>query len=91
MRWMATVYASVRALMIAALAGQAGVVHAQQGSPADEAAWETVTSQGTPEAAQQYLSEFPTGVHAEEAFRLLVEGQLPTNRNVGTAAAVDIY
>jgi hypothetical protein len=89
---MATVYASIKALMIASLAGHTGAVQAQQGNPADETAWESVIANGTPEAAQQYLSEFPTGAHAEEAFRILVEGQLPrTTGGVGSATSVDMY
>ncbi|MGI9452698.1 MAG: hypothetical protein ACR2QH_18955, partial [Geminicoccaceae bacterium] len=76
MRWVATVYASFKALMIAALAGHSGAAEAQELS-ADDRAWEAVKASGSPEACQQYLSEFPTGAHAEEAFRCLVEGVVP--------------
>lgn len=90
MRWMATTYASFKALMIALVAGQSGVATAQDLS-ADDRAWEGVRSSGTASACQQYLSEFPTGVHAEEAFRCLVEGSLPEGSSDRTPAAVDIY
>ncbi len=90
MRWMATVYASFKALMIAALAGQSGSVEAQELTP-DDRAWEAVKSVGTPEACQQYLSEFPTGIHAEEAFRCLVEGVVPTEGDQQRPGPVDLY
>ena len=90
MRWMATVYASFKALMIAALAGQTGSAGAQELNP-DDRAWESVKAAATPEACQQYLSEYPTGAHAEEAFRCLVEGILPEGSDPRQPTAVDIY
>lgn len=90
MRWMATAYASLKALMIAALAGQSGAVKAQDISP-DDRAWESVRASGTAEACQQYLSEFPTGAHAEEAFRCLVEGSMPKGADPRQPSNVDIY
>ena len=90
MRWMATTYASFRALMIAFVAGQSGAAVAQSGS-LDDRAWEAVRASGTAEACQQYLSEFPTGAHAEEAFRCLVEGISPEGASGGQPASVDIY
>ncbi|MGI9508023.1 MAG: hypothetical protein ACR2QJ_01580 [Geminicoccaceae bacterium] len=90
MRWVATTYASFKALMIALVAGQGGAAVAQDGSP-DDQAWEAVRASGTAEACQQYLSEFPTGAHAEEAFRCLVEGIVPASSTDRVPAAVDIY
>ena len=90
MRWVATTYASFKALMIALVAGQGGVAAAQDGSP-DDQAWEAVRASGTAEACQQYLSEFPTGAHAEEAFRCLVEGIVPASSGEKVPASVDIY
>ena len=90
MRWIATAYASFKALMIAIVAGQGGVAVAQEVSP-DDRAWETVRASGTAEACQQYLSEFPTGAHAEEAFRCLVEGVVPASSDARQPTSVDIY
>lgn len=90
MRWMATVYASFKALMIAALAGQTSSAGAQDASP-DDRAWETVKASGSAEACQQYLNEFPTGTHAEEAFRCLVEGIVPASSDYRQPTSVDIY
>ncbi len=90
MRWMATMYASVKALMIAALAGQSGAAEAQSPS-ADDRAWESVKATGSAEACQQYLSDFPAGTHAEEAFRCLVEGIVPASSDYRQPAAFDIY
>ena len=90
MRWMAATYASFKALMIALVAGQGGGAIAQDSGP-DDRAWEAVKASGTAEACQQYLSEFPTGAHAEEAFRCLVEGTVPGGSTGGQPASVDIY
>ena len=90
MRWMATVYASFKALMIAALAGSSSSADAQSLN-ADDRAWEAVKATGSAEACQQYLSEFPTGAHAEEAFRCLVEGIVPEGSEIRLPTKVDIY
>jgi hypothetical protein len=90
MRWMATVYASFKALMIAALAGQSGAAQAQD-ITSDDRAWESVKATGSAEACQQYLTEFPTGAHAEEAFRCLVEGIVPAATDIRQPTSVDIY
>lgn len=90
MRWMAATYASVKALMIALVAGQGGSAIAQSANP-DDHAWEAVRASGSAEACQQYLSEFPTGAHAEEAFRCLVEGIGPAGSSAAQPASVDIY
>lgn len=72
MRWIAAVAASLRAFLIAGLAGS-GAAQAQQPGNADDAAWAAARSADTAEAYQRYLEEFPVGRHAEEAFRSLVE------------------
>ena len=90
MRWVATAYASFKTLMIALIAGQSGGAVAQSTNP-DDRAWEAVRASGTAEACQQYLSEFPTGAHAEEAFRCLVEGVLPEGAGSEQPASLDIY
>ncbi|MEM9439672.1 MAG: hypothetical protein AAGA73_04430 [Pseudomonadota bacterium] len=83
-------YGSLKALMIAMAAGQGSVVIAQQISP-DDTAWESAKASGTAEACQQYLTEFPTGAHAEEAFRCLVEGVIPAGAVTSQNGSVDIY
>jgi hypothetical protein len=83
-------YGSLKALMIAMVAGQSGIATAQEVSP-DDSAWEAAKASGTSEACQQYLTEFPTGSHAEEAFRCLVEGVIPASAVNRQDASVDIY
>lgn len=90
MRWIAATYGSLKALMIAMVAGQGGAATAQDINP-DDRAWEAVQATGTAEACQQYLTDFPTGVHAEEAFRCLVEGIVPEGGSDRQAVSVDIY
>lgn len=72
MRWIAAVMASLRAFLVAGLAGS-GAAEAQQPSNADDAAWAAARRADTAEAYQRYLEEFPVGRHAEQAFRALVE------------------
>jgi hypothetical protein len=88
MNRLATLLISLRALLLATLAGAPGV-HAQELPSADDAAWATAIEAGTAEACQQYLEEFPAGRHAEEAFRCLIEGQLEGAPDA--AQGVDIY
>lgn len=63
-------------MLLAAAAG--GSVHAPQPataavSAAEQAAWNRARSSGSFEAFQSYLSLYPTGQYAEEAFRTIVE------------------
>jgi hypothetical protein len=73
----------LRTLLMAVAAGgatqiggpaQAAVSAEQQMiSAAEQKTWAEAEKKKTPEAYQRYLELFPTGQHAEEAFRLLIE------------------
>lgn len=89
MRWMTVLLGTLRALVIAS-AASASTAHAQQAQDADDAAWAAAQEAGTASAYQRYLEEFPTGRHAEEAFRLLVEETDPEAGD-GGRFSVDIY
>lgn len=91
MRWMSKTVMSIKALMVAIIAGQGGSAEAQTATGPDDRAWEAVVAAGTAEACQQYLSDFPTGAHAEEAFRCLVEGVVPAGAISSQPVAADIY
>lgn len=90
MGWIAAVYASLRALALAALASSA---QAQTPGDADDQAWSRAEQVGTAQAYQQYLEEFPIGRHVEEAFRSLVEeeveGTIGPGR--GVTRGIDMY
>jgi hypothetical protein len=73
MRWLTAVYASLKAVMIATLAVPGG----GQAQSADDSAWEAARAAGTPEACQQYLTDYPTGAHASEAFECVVANSAP--------------
>jgi hypothetical protein len=91
MRRMATLFLSLRALAIAALAG-APISHAQELPSGDDAAWAAASELGTAAACQDYLEAFPAGRHAEEAFRCLIEGSLEAVPDAGIAPpGVDVY
>lgn len=74
----------LRTLLLAAAAGGATHVVGHAGttvdpseppaiSAAEQKSWAEAARRGTAEGYQRYLELFPTGQHAEEAFRLLIE------------------
>jgi hypothetical protein len=74
MKRLAAFYASVRTVMIGWLAASGPLPSsAQTFNPADDAAWTQAQGAGTIEAYEGYLGQFPIGVHADEAFRCIVE------------------
>jgi hypothetical protein len=74
MKYLSGFYASLRALLIAALASVAvGNAYAQAPSDADSAAWSRARQENTVEAYQRYLEAYPLGAHSAEAFQAMVE------------------
>lgn len=88
MNRLATLFLSLRALVIATLAGTP-MGHGQELPGADDAAWAAAVAADTPEAYQLYLEEFPAGRYAEDAFRALIESQLEGAPDA--AQDLDIY
>ncbi len=85
---------TVRAMLLAAVAGTAGAGQAQAQVDSDTAAWEAARAAGTAEACQAYLEAFPTGRFAEDAFRCIVEQTIPGAGQVplgGVAPSADMY
>jgi hypothetical protein len=91
MGWIAAVYASLRALALAALTGS--VAQAQTPADADDRAWTEAQELDTAEAYQRYLEQFPVGRHVEGAFRNLVEEQLESELGEpsGAVRGLDMY
>jgi hypothetical protein len=85
---LAAVFLGFPALAIAVLAGPP-MSHAQESQSADDAAWAAARDAGSAEACQQYLEAFPSGQHAEEAFRCLIEGTIEVAPGAGPD--VDVY
>ncbi len=77
MKYLATLCSSLRALMIAALAGgpagTATTAYAQSSAEREAAQWNSAQGIGTVTAYQRYLEQYPLGRHAGEAFRHIVE------------------
>ena len=88
MKRLAAVILGLRALAITALAGSP-IGHVQAAPSADDAAWAAASEAGTAAACQRYLEAFPTGQHAEEAFRCLIEGSMEVAPEAGRA--FDMY
>jgi hypothetical protein len=107
MRYLATLCSSLRALMIAALAGSpvgtATTAHAQSGAEREAAEWNSAQGLGTAAAYQRYLEQYPVGRHAGDAFRNMVELTIDPHAVAGPGAgpgsvshtsrglAVDLY
>ncbi len=94
MRYLATLYSSLRTLLIAALAGGTGGVasdaHAQSSPDREAAEWNTALGVGTAEAFQRYLEQYPMGAHAGDAFRRYIELTIDPEGNFdGPAAGPD--
>jgi len=84
MRWIAAVYASLKALALVAFSGSAA--QAQAPADADDRAWINAREADTAEAYQRYLQQFPVGRYVEEAYRSLVEEQLESEFGSSDAA-----
>jgi hypothetical protein len=72
-KYLATLYAGLRALMIAALAGSSASAQAPDGTNREAAEWNAARGAGTVEAFQRYLELYPLGRYSGEAFRSIVE------------------
>lgn len=89
MDYLKTLYSSVRALLVAYVAGGAMSVEAQ--TDQETTLWYQSRSAGTVEAYQRYLDEYPVGRYASDAFRGIVENSIAASRGGsdggGTGAA----
>jgi hypothetical protein len=72
-KYLATLYAGLRALMIAALASSPASAQAPGATDREAAEWNAARGAGTVEAFQHYLELYPLGRYSGEAFRYIVE------------------
>jgi hypothetical protein len=72
-KYLATLCAGLRALMIAALAGAPASAQAPGGTNREAAEWNAARGAGTVEAFQHYLELYPLGRYSGEAFRYIIE------------------
>jgi len=97
MKLLVKFYATVRALLIASIAGNAAYSQESGFADQEEADWARARSEGTAEAFQRYLERYPVGRHAAEAFGCSVDAGLcvsdPTGgeRPLTRGLAVDMY
>jgi hypothetical protein len=77
MKYLATLCSSLRALMVAALAGgpvgAAPQAYAQSSADREAAEWNSAQGIGTAAAYQRYLEQYPMGRYAGDAFRYIIE------------------
>jgi hypothetical protein len=77
-KYLATLCSSLRALLVAALAGSpiaaaSSLAHAQTSGDREAAEWNATVGVGTAAAYQHYLEQYPLGPHAGDAFRRMIE------------------
>ena len=67
---------AVQALLLAPLGAAKSADAARPDDFTETAQWQAAISSGTPEALQQFISQFPQGERLGEAFELIVEGEI---------------
>jgi hypothetical protein len=72
-KYLATLCAALRALMIAALAGSPASAQAPGETNRETAEWNAARGAGTVEAYQHYLELYPLGRYSGEAFRYIIQ------------------
>jgi len=87
----------VRAFLLTMFAGSQ-TVKAQNNLTSDEEAWSYAVSIGTAAAIREYLRNFPTGDHIEDAVRLLLDsgaltstGALPQMQTTAGGGTRSLY
>lgn len=82
--------ARLRGLLLAtAASGLAATGPASAQDDADTAAWESAKQTGTFEAYQGYLQSFPTGQHADEAFKTMIDLAAGNTASAGPVRGVN--
>ena len=90
-------YATLRALLIASIAGSPALSQQSGFADQEEADWTQARREGTADAFQRYLERYPVGRHAAEAFGCSIDAGLcvsdPTERErpLTRGLAVDMY
>jgi len=67
---------AVQALLLAPLGAAKSADAALPDDITEAAQWQAAIASGTPEALQQFISQFPQGERLGEAFELIVEGEI---------------
>lgn len=76
MNRIAKLLTAVQALLLAPLGAVKSADAARPDTFTEAAQWQAAISSGTPEALQQYISQFPQGERLGDAFELIVEGEI---------------
>lgn len=90
MKWIAKLVTAAQAVLLA----QVGATRAADAAPPPDLTeadrWQAAVAAGTPDALQQYLSQYPRGERMGEAFELIVQGEIEVAKSTLAAAAGDI-
>lgn len=90
MKWIAKLVTAAQAVLLA----QAGATRAADAAPPADLTeadrWHAAIAAGTPDALQQYLSQYPRGERVGEAFELIVLSEIEAAKSATAVAAGDI-
>ncbi len=84
-----TLYAALRALLTLTLVQGASPYARAQAPDPEQESWDRAVREGTPEAFQRYLDDYPLGRHASEAFRELISRSLGVEPAAGPRAGAN--
>lgn len=87
MKWIAKIVTAAQAVLLAQF-GAAKPGEAAMPSDVTEAAtWAAAVTAGTPDALQQFISQFPDGERLGEAFELIVLSEIAAAKSASPGAA----
>jgi hypothetical protein len=90
MNLIAKLVTAAQALLLAQLGAVKSGDAATPSDLTEATEWDAAISAGTPEAFQQYISQFPRGERLGEAFELIVLSEIETAKSLSDAAVSDI-
>ena len=90
MKWIAKLVTAAQAVLLA----QVGAVRAADAAPppglSDDDQWQAAVAAGTPDALQQYLSQYPRGERMGEAFELIVLSEIEAATSAVAAGDIQL-
>ena len=88
MEWMAKLVTAAQALLLAQFGAAKPSDAAMAPDLAEAAKWAAAVSAGTPDALQQYISQFPHGERLSDAFDLIVQNEIESAKSSLSAGAL---
>jgi hypothetical protein len=90
MKWIAKLVTAAQAVLLAQLGATRGADASPPHDLTEADQWQAAVAAGTPDALQQYLSQYPRGERMGEAFELIVLSEIEAANSAPAVAAGDI-